>query len=107
MLVIKARDTAIMAGLVLGEVNALAIALGLSMVLNTAGEFIATGDFNSDTGEFSESVSSTEGYCTVIDTDYAVVTTSLTSPIIQSNYATVGASLSSPFIDCTGALHMI
>ena len=44
--------------------NALAAALGLSMALNTAGEFIKTGAFSSDTGEFSESVRSTDIYCT-------------------------------------------
>ena len=64
--IVNVRDTAITAGLALGEVNALALALGFSMATNTAGEFITTGDFNSDTGEFSESVSSTEIYCTLI-----------------------------------------
>ena len=44
--------------------NALASALGLSMALNTAGEFIKTGAYSSDTGEFTESVSSTDVYCT-------------------------------------------
>ena len=34
------------------------------MALNTAGEFIKTGEFSSDTEEFSESVSSTSVYCT-------------------------------------------
>ena len=46
--------------------NALAAALGLSMALNTAGEFIKTGAFSSDTGEFTESVSSTSVYSTDI-----------------------------------------
>ena len=64
--IINVRDTAITAGLALGEVNALALALGLSMALNTAGEFIKTGEFSSDTGEFTESVSSRSVYCTDI-----------------------------------------
>ena len=64
--IINVHDTAITAGLALGEVNALALALGLSMALNTAREFIKTGEFSSDTGEFTESVSSTSVYCTCL-----------------------------------------
>ena len=63
-IIINVHDTAITVGLALGEVNALAAALGLSMTLNTAGEFIEMGALNSDTGEFSESVSSTDAHCT-------------------------------------------
>ena len=62
--IINVRDTAISAGLALGEVNVLAAVLGLSVALNTVGEFIKTGVFSSDTGEFAESVSSTDIYCT-------------------------------------------
>ena len=62
--IINIRDTAVTAGFALGEVNALALSLGLSMAMNTAGEFIKTGAFSSDTGEFTQSVSSTDIYCT-------------------------------------------
>ena len=61
--VINVHDTAFTAGLALGEVNALELALGLSMALNIAEEFIKTGEFSSDVGEFSESISSTSFYC--------------------------------------------
>ena len=62
--IINVRDTAVTAGIALEEVNALAAALGLSMAMNTAGEFIKFGVFSPDTVEFSESVSSTDVYCT-------------------------------------------
>ena len=108
--------------------NALALALGLSMALNTEGEFIKTGEFSSDTKEFTKSVSSTSVYCTdlvvyynatvykdiqyngnlhcglgmlfddTVDVDYAKVSTSLSVPKVQTNYATVNTSISSQLI---------
>ena len=112
--IINVRDTAITAGLELGEVNALALALGLSMALNTAGEFIKTGEFSSDTGEFTECVSSTSVYCTDI-TVYEKATVykdidcrgniystlpggTLYCETVDTDYAKVSLSLSAPRI---------
>ena len=68
--------------------NALALALGLPMTLNTEGEFIEAGSFSSDTGEFSESVSSTDVSCTnlkVYNAGQVRVLSNILNITLQSN----------------------
>ena len=105
------------------EVNALGLALGLSLALDTGGNILTTGDFGAQDATFSNSVSSTDIYCTNLtaynaarihgdSTFYGNI--QCTNGIgsngkiysIQSNtdYNTVNFSLSAPYIDCHNRL---
>ena len=50
----------------LAEVNALALAFGLSLAFNEGGNVLTRGNFGADDATFQESVSSTSIYCTDI-----------------------------------------
>ena len=126
-------NTAAVSALV--ELQLVAALLGINFGLDAAGVANAASAINSENGEFPQSVSSTDVYCTnltcydkavvyndiqcngnlhcglgdvfclQLDSDYAKNSTSLSVPRLTTNNAIVNTLLTAPFIDVSQTLN--